>query len=52
VIEEGLALEKTERYRHIRTWYARDRGHTTVAEVVALVERAARRVADCTASCG
>lgn len=37
----GRTLEKDERYRHIRTWYARDRGRTTVSEVLDLVERAA-----------
>ena len=37
----GRTLEKDERYRHIRTWYARDRGRTTVGEVLDLVERAA-----------
>jgi hypothetical protein len=40
---EGKALEKDERYRHIRTWYARDRGRTTVSEVLALLERSAVR---------
>lgn len=38
---EGQALDKTERYRQIRTWYARDRGRTTVDEVLRLLERAA-----------
>ena len=40
VLGEGQALEKAERYRQVRTWYARDRGRTTVAEVLALLERA------------
>lgn len=39
VLDEGLALPRPERYRHIRTWYARDRGKTVVSEVVALMER-------------
>ena len=39
---EGMALDKDERYRGIRTWYARDRGRSTVEEVVALLEQAAR----------
>jgi hypothetical protein len=39
---EGQALDKKERYRHVRAWYARDRGRTTVNEVLALLERAAR----------
>jgi hypothetical protein len=41
VLGEGQALEKAERYRHVRTWYARDRGRTTVDEVVRLLEAAA-----------
>ena len=41
VMEEGMALEKEERYRHVRAWYARDRGRTTVDEIVALVAHAA-----------
>jgi len=39
----GKTLEKDERYKHIRTWYARDRGRTTLDEVVSLLERAARQ---------
>ena len=38
---EGQALDKTQRYRHVRAWYARDRGRTTLDEVLALLERAA-----------
>jgi hypothetical protein len=41
VLGEGQALEKAERYRQVRTWYARDRGRTTVDEVVRLLEAAA-----------
>lgn len=37
VLEEGLALPKAERYKRVRTWYARDRGRTTVAEILALI---------------
>ena len=40
---EGLMLPNEERGRRKRAWYARDRGRTTVAEVVDAVERAARR---------
>lgn len=36
---EGLGLEPKERSRRKREWYARDRGATTVSELVALVER-------------
>lgn len=38
----GLLLPKDERYRLTRGWYARDRGRRTLAEVVDLLERAAR----------
>ncbi len=35
----GKALEKADRYREIRRWYARDRALTTLEEVVSLMER-------------
>src|SRR5215208_2192686 len=38
VTEKGLMLPKDERYREIRTFYARDRGLTTMAEIVAMLE--------------
>ena len=41
-LAEGVTLEKDLRYRHVRTWYARDRGRATLEEVLALVEGAAR----------
>ena len=41
VLNEGQALEKSERYKHVRGWYARDRAVTTLEEVVSLMERAA-----------
>ena len=41
VLNEGQALEKSERYKHVRGWYARDRALTTLDEVVSLMERAA-----------
>lgn len=41
VMTEGRGLPKDERYRHVRTWYARDRGRTTALEIVSLIERAA-----------
>jgi hypothetical protein len=37
----GQALDKAERYREIRRWYARDRALSTLEEVVALLESAA-----------
>ena len=41
VLTEGTALPKEERYREVRRWYARDRGATTLDEIVALLEQAA-----------
>jgi len=38
---QGQLLEKSTRYREARTWYARDRGQTTLDEVVSIMERAA-----------
>ncbi len=40
-LETGKHMPKEARYREMRGWYARDRGATTLAEVVALIERAA-----------
>jgi thiol-disulfide isomerase/thioredoxin len=40
---DSLLLDGAERSRKKRAWYARDRGRTTVAEVLETVERAARR---------
>jgi hypothetical protein len=39
VVSEGLALPKPDRYRHIRTWYARDKGETVVSELLTIMER-------------
>jgi hypothetical protein len=39
---EWQLLEKSSRYREARTWYARDRGRTTLEEVVSMLERASR----------
>ena len=41
-LNEGLLLAGPERGRRKRAWYARDRGRTTVAEVLDTVERAGR----------
>ena len=41
VLSTGLAMEKDARYHEIRTWYARDKGRTVLAEIIALVERSA-----------
>ncbi len=40
VVEHGLALPKNERYREVRTWYARDRGETALSELLGIVESA------------
>lgn len=38
-LNEGIALPKEERYKALRTWYARDRGHTTLDEILSAVEK-------------
>lgn len=43
--EQAGEMAKEERYKQIRTWYARDRGATAVAEIVALLEQCAAVVA-------
>jgi len=40
VVGPGKALEKAERYREIRRWYARDRAFSTLDEIVRMMERA------------
>lgn len=42
VMEEGLAMPSDERYRHVRRFYARDKGRTTLEEVIAGLEAAAQ----------
>ena len=42
-LEEGRLIEKPERSRRIREWYARDRGRSAQEEVLALVEAALAR---------
>ena len=39
VLGPGQALDKDARYREIRSWYARDKGRTTLEEVVGMMER-------------
>lgn len=41
VMETGMQMEPGPRYRDIRRWYARDRGQTTLDEVIGMLERAA-----------
>ncbi len=38
VLDEGLALPREDRLRSVRRWYARDRGTTTLDEVVTRLE--------------
>ena len=38
VIEKGMQLPKDERYRYVRTFYARDHGLTTMHELVEMLE--------------
>lgn len=35
--DEGKAMEQVARYRHLRNWYARDRGRTTLRELLAMM---------------
>ncbi len=43
VIAEGLKLPKDERYKQARGWYARDRGASTMNEIVSTFEHCAVR---------
>jgi hypothetical protein len=38
VVEKGMSLPKDDRYKEIRTFYARDRGLTTMEEIVSMLE--------------
>lgn len=40
VIKEGFSLPKDERYREVRTWYARDHGVTSLTELLDKMEGA------------
>lgn len=40
VIKEGLALPKDDRYKEVRTWYARDHGITSLTELLDMMEGA------------
>ncbi len=41
VRSEGAQMTKEERYKEVRRWYARDRGESTLREIVELLEDAA-----------
>ena len=42
VVETGLALSKEDRYREVRTWYARDHGRAVLGELLEMIERNAQ----------
>ena len=44
VVEEGLAMESEDRYREARKYYARDKGRTTLRELLGLMSEAALTV--------
>jgi len=37
VMDEGLALPSPDRYKVVRRWYAKDRGRTTIREILDIV---------------
>jgi hypothetical protein len=39
VLEVGLGMPSAERYKVIRAWYARDQAHSTLNEVLGMLER-------------
>jgi hypothetical protein len=41
VLREGLAMSSPERYKVVRRWYARDRGRSTLSELLDLFPRSA-----------
>ena len=43
VMEKGLALPKEERYREVRSFYARDKGLSTMGEIVEMLEECCAR---------
>jgi hypothetical protein len=43
VSPEGRAMDAGDRYREVRRWYARDRGRTTLLELIELLEGSAEK---------
>lgn len=41
-LDEGVRLEKGERYKQIRSWYARDRGRSILDEILSIAENGLR----------
>jgi len=52
VVEKGMQLPKDERYKQIRTYYARDHGLTTMREIVEMLEECCVRGPALTAGAG
>ena len=44
VMEKGMQLPKDKRYHEVRTFYARDRGLTTMREMVEMLEVCCRKI--------
>ncbi|HEY5220174.1 MAG TPA: thioredoxin family protein [Gemmatimonadaceae bacterium] len=43
VLGPGHAMEKDDRYREVRRWYAHDQGRTTLGELLTILERGVAR---------
>ena len=41
ILGEGLSMPSPERYKVVRRWYAKDRGRTTLTELLGVLTRAA-----------
>jgi Thioredoxin len=41
VMDEGLSLPSPERYKVVRRWYAKDRGKTTIRELIGILSQVA-----------
>lgn len=41
ILGEGLSMSSPERYKVVRRWYAKDRGRTTLTELLRVLARAA-----------
>lgn len=39
VMEDGLKMPSDDRYKEVRRWYARDKGESTIREVLAMLAR-------------
>ena len=41
LMDEGLSMPTPERYKHVRRWYVKDRGRSTLQELLGLLNRVA-----------